>query len=226
MSVRLFSPKALFATFLLLTVALTGCDSGGANETGPVRTSLRFQATYAAPAAKTSGVIDIQEAKMLVRAIKFHGTEDSLDFKTGTLVVNLNPNDPSNTVVVEDIPEGTYKRITFDIHKPEDDETISDPEFKLGASGDQRFSVIVKGTMDGTAFDLRLKNSMKQRLDLVPPLVIAPGAGALNVTMQVDLNRWFVDEDGRALDPTNPSDFDDIEEAVKASFKAEKEEDD
>jgi len=223
MSTRLLKPKALFATYLLLAVALTGCDSGGANETGPIRTTLRFQATYAAPAAKTNGVIDIQEAKMLVRAIKFHSTEDSLDFKTGTLVVNLNPNDPSNTVVVEDIPEGTYKRITFDIHKPEDDETISDPEFKLGTSGDQRFSVIVKGTMDGTAFDLRLKNNMKQRLDLVPPLVIAPGNGALNVTMQVDLNRWFVGEDGRALDA---SDFDDIEEAVKASFKAEKDDDD
>ncbi|RMF59682.1 MAG: hypothetical protein D6746_07915, partial [Bacteroidetes bacterium] len=226
--------RTLLATFLGWTL-LTGCSDSltGIDETEP-RTHttvdeaplrLRMAAVGTTTAAgKLQGAITIDEAKILLKTIKFTPlveSDSSREFKTGMVAVTLNPDGLAHDVAVGAVPPNTYKRVTFKIHKPEDHETPPDPDFKEGTSGDQRFSVIVRGTKDGQPFTLKIRKSMDQRVELVPPLVITDSTTSVTVTLTTDLSSWFVDEDGRMLDPLNPADHDDIADAVKDSFRAE-----
>lgn len=156
----------------------------------------------------------------MLEALTEEGGPEEVEFKTESFVVNLDPSGTANTVAVGEVPPGTYKRITFKIHKPEDREPIPDPDFREGTSGDQRFSVIVEGQRDGVPFELKVRSSMDQRLDLSSALVLDGTEGEVSVTLQADVADWFVDEDGTALDPLDPNDHDAIADAIKRSFRA------
>ncbi len=200
---------------------LSACD--GAPAGGGVEPTIALHVTVEQTLAKSQSAIVVDEAKLLLKNVKFTPLSDDStghEFKTGKIAVNLRLDGEPTEIGVGAVPADVYKRITFKIHKPEDDETPPDPEFKEGTSGQQRFSVIVRGTKDGMPFELKIRKSMDQRVDLVPPLVIDETTGDVNVTLLTDLSAWFVGKDGRALDPMNPADEDEIADAMKASFRA------
>lgn len=220
----------LFAPLSLL-ILFSGCDSTGADGE-QTSLSLSFVAKNALSPAKNissaveSNHVTITEAKMLVRRIEFKSdleddgvADDSLDFQTDPLVVELNLNGSINEVAVSDIQTGSYDEIEFDVHKPEDNETPPDPDFKIGDSGDERFSVIIRGTFNGQNFVYRSNENMEQELELNTPLVISEDTENLNVTLTVDLSQWFVDENGNELDPTNPDNENAIDESIERSFE-------
>ncbi|GIV58157.1 MAG: hypothetical protein KatS3mg042_1070 [Rhodothermaceae bacterium] len=216
---RYLGRYTLALSLLVLTLGLTACDSDPNGDTPQV--TLRIAAENAP--AKGQSAIVIEEAKLLLKNIKFTPVSDDStgrEFKTGMIAVTLNLDGQPNEIAVGTVPPDTYKRITFKIHKPEDDETPPDPDFKEGTSGDQRFSVIVRGSKDGQPFTLKIRKSMDQRVELVPPLVIDETTGDINVTLLADLSRWFVDEQGRGLDPLNFDHHDAIADAIKDSFRA------
>jgi hypothetical protein len=219
-----FSELAWCSTLSLMLFSgliLTGCDSQGSDEEAGVRTTLQFEARYDPVAAKTNGNLVVEEALLLLKSIKFTEEDDDEEeeFRTGSFVVNLDLTGQANPVVVSEVPAGTYKRVTFQIHKPEDHEIPPDPAFREGSSGQQRYSVIVRGQVDGQPFTLKVRESIQQRIDLFPPLVVSDST-AVVVTLQADLNRWFVDEDGQPLDPRVEDDADEIADAIKDSFRA------
>lgn len=216
---RLMSPLLVMMAVLLI---VAGCDSADPAADGEgVRTVLRFEA--AAPAGKTAGPVTVEEAKLLIRAVKFHPVdedEEEQEFVTGPFAVTLDLDGTPNPVAVQSVPPDTYKRVTFDIHKPEDDETPPDPEFKDGTSGQERYSVIVRGTVEGEPFELKVRESIKQRVALVPPLVIDGTTSEVTVTLQADIAQWFVDDEGRLLDPRIEDDADEVADQIKESFRA------
>lgn len=223
--------RTLLLVLFAASVLLSGCNSAGTN--GNISTlSLSFvaqnstQSTQKQSADKQSSHVEIAEAKLLMRRVEFKSdleddgiAEDSLDFKTESFVVLLNIDGSLNEVAVSEVPEGRYDEIEFDVHKPEDNETPPDPDFKIGDSGDERFSVIIRGTFDGEEFLYRSSENMEQEIELASPLVIEENQESLNVTMTVDISRWFVDESGNPLDPTNPDNLNAIDESIERSFE-------
>lgn len=201
----------------LLAFLLAGCDSNSDPEGAQVRFTM--QAAYTPTAAKQAAVV-ITEAKLLVDRIKFHNDDaDSLDFRTGSFAVNLNLNNEPVVVSVGSIPAGVYEHVSFKIHKPEDNETPPDPEFKEGTSGNDRFSVIVKGTYDGQEFVYKSRKTAQQRIDFSPNLVISNPDTTLDVALTVDIDSWFVDEDGQELSPFEERDENDIDDAIRRSIR-------
>jgi len=210
----------LLLASLLLAFGLAGCDSSGVDATDGVRTELRFRAVTSG-VGKSAGHVKVDEAKILVKTVQFNAEDgEEYEFKTESFVVNLDLTGQANTVAVGTVPPGAYERITFKIHKPEDNEAVPDPEFKEGTSGDQRFSVIVKGRVEGEAFVLKVRKSIRQRTEFSPPFVIGEGDDAVTVTLLADVGSWFIGEDGEALDPRVENDADAIADAIKDSFRA------
>ena len=213
----------------LLAVALAACDAVGSGDGGGVPVTLEMRAgssasALAAPAASSRGgaLVTVDEVKLLLKTIKFTRVDDDaeLDFRSEMVAVTLDLSGQATSVAVADIPPDAYKRITFVIHKPEETEPIPDPEFRDGPSGDQRYSVIVRGTADGEPFELKVRESIQQRIELQPPLMIDEGSGPIKVTLLADVGAWFVSEDGDPLDPRLGDDADEIADRIDDTFRA------
>jgi len=211
----------------VLTLTLAACDSVGTGAQNGVPITLEMQVgtmPLARPAAGARGgaLVTVDEVKLLLKTIKFTRVEDdeALDFRSEMVAVTLDLGGAANSVAVADLPPDSYKRITFVIHKPEETEPIPDPEFRDGPSGNQRYSVIIRGTADGEPFELKIRESIQQRLELEPPLVVEEGSGAIKVTLLADVEAWFVAEDGQPLDPRREDDADEIADRIEDTFRA------
>ena len=220
-----------FAGFLLflgvLAFSLAACDVFATSGGDGVPTTLEMRVgtallSHTDAAAHGGALVTLDEVKLLLRTIKFSRVEDDveLDFRSEMIAVTLGLTGSPTSVAVADLPPGAYKRIDFVIHKPGDTEPIPDPEFREGPSGDQRYSVIIRGTVDGEPFELKIRESIQQRLELQSPLVIEEGSGAIKVTLLADVGTWFVSEDGRLLDPRLEADADEIADRIDDSFSA------
>lgn len=229
---RLLAP---LASAVILFIVAAGCDTTDSNSDDTASLTLNLAVQNSGQTSNNvaqSSHLTITEAKILIREIELETdleddglADDSLEFETGPLAVNLNLDGSVNPISVNEVPAGRYDEIEFEIHKPEDNETPPDPDFKIGTSGDERFSVIVHGTYNGQDFLYRSTESMEQEIELNTPLVIEDGQGNINVTLSVDLGQWFVDENGNDLDPTLEDNRDKIDDSIKRSFKAFKDDD-
>ena len=215
------------AVTLLLLFGMSSCDS--TNPTADLSSLSVSFATKGTGMQKDHSLqsthLTITEAKMLIRKIEFENDveddgipDDSLEFEAGPLVVNLQLDGSVNSIAVSNVDPGSYDEIEFEVHKPEDNETPPDPEFKVGTSGDERFSVIVRGSYNGQDFLYRSRVNMEQEIALAQPLILQENQEA-NVTLTVDLSQWFVDQQGNELDPTIVENQDAIDESIKRSFE-------
>lgn len=216
--------KYLF--FVVLPLGLMACTTADNGETTQARINA-FVSNGAAQKAKASNHLSITEAKLLVRDIEFESylDQDSLDFETGPLVINLNLEGGLTEVAVGDIRPGVYDEIEFDIHKPEDNETPPDSDFRIGDSGDERFSIVIRGTIDGEDFLYRSNENFDIELEFNTPITIEEGNQVYDITLNVDMSAWFMDEQGNPLDPRNFDQVNAIDESIERSFEAFKDED-
>lgn len=180
------------------------------------------------PKAINAEGLTIDSARILVRSVKLHhiNDADSMDFKSDSFVLTLDPDNPAREVALSQIPFGVYNKFSFRIHKPEDGETPPDPDFMESASGKDRYSVILNGSYNGEPFEFKFRKSFRQKVDLNPDLVIDEASPAsINVTLEVDLNSWFTDDDGNFINPTSEDAEEEIEDAIKRSFRMFKDND-
>lgn len=228
---KILIQKWLLLAPLALVLSLTGCDSTGADG-NQASLSLSLVTTNSSQTSQKQQVfaqndhVTITEAKMLIRRIEFKNdldddgiADDSLDFQTDPLIMLLNLDGNVNEIAVTKVQPGSYDEIEFDVHKPEDMETPPDPDFRIGDSGDERFSIIITGSYNGQNFVYRSNENMEQELELATPLVITEDTENINVTLKVDVSNWFVDESGNQLDPLNPNNVSDIDDSIERSFE-------
>ncbi|MDX1670742.1 MAG: hypothetical protein R3211_00270 [Balneolaceae bacterium] len=218
---------AVFLPFLLLA-AITACDTTNDNANQPVMSLSATSTTGTQPKAPSSiqsGHVTITAAKFLLKEIEFSSDlnddglpDDSLDFETDMVVVNLSLDGTLNEIIVKEIPPRRYDEVEFEIHKPEDFETPPDPDFKEGTSGDQRFSVIIEGTFNQQSFTYKSRVNMSQEHEFATPLLVEEGQ-EVNVTLLVDISQWFVDANGNDLDPTDPNNASEIDESIERSVE-------
>lgn len=213
------STTGLSALLIVAAACLAGCAKHDSPMSPSPASNLSLGVSAVHQLAKTAhpGLV-IDSAKVLVRNITFRqaGSEDSADVESGSLVLRFVPGDPVSEVAVARIPQGTYDRLTFDIHKPEDLEVPPDPEFRGGSSGNQRYSMIIKGTYNDSAFVYRSRSEFKVELRLQTPLTVADD-GVARITLTFDPFACF-GHHSLVFDPRIVSNEAAIEPAIKGAF--------
>ncbi|MBL7994599.1 hypothetical protein JNM05_04435 [bacterium] len=209
----------------MVFVFFIGCSDSKESDNA----TLSFMTEQVLGKSSVPGALTIDTAKILITRIKFEnqGNSDSSEFRTGAIVVNLNLNGAVQTVDAANIPQGIYDHIKFELHKPNANENIPDPDFITGSSGNDRYSIIIIGTYNSSRFVYRSRNTINQSVNIDPALIIADSIGTANLTLAVNITNWFSDGDGGYLDPTdvNASNVSAIENTIKESFRGFKDND-
>lgn len=162
--------------------------------------------------------VSITEAKALITEVELE-TEpsgSSQHIRIAPFVIYFNTGGALVTVTTGNLPSGTFNKIKFKIHKPEDTEPIPDPEFREGTSGNQRYSFIIKGTYNGSSFVYKSRKSASLVINLPTP--ISTGSNSRNITVLVNPSLWFT-SGGSFLDPRNSVNENQIDDNLKNSFK-------
>ncbi len=135
-------------------------------------------------------------------------------FETGPRLVSLPLDGGVSEQVIAAVPEGTYDRLEFEVHKLSDDngsDILRDRPDLADAS------IRIVGTFNGASFVFVSDESFEQRVELEPPVVVGAGGSDVNVTLSIDIGKWFTNASGMLVDP-NQVDDDIIEDGIDDSF--------
>lgn len=157
----------------------------------------------------------ITEAKALINEIEVENQSPGISVHVAPFVVYFNSNGTIQEIIGGQIPAGSYTKIKFKIHKPEDNETPPDPEFKEGTSGNLRYSFIIKGTYNGNAFVYKSKQSANLIINFTNPVTFS--TNKKNITILFNKRSWFYKNGLR--DPRNPGHENEIDDNIRTSFK-------
>ena len=215
---------------------IAACSSSSAGPSGNSQTQLAFMtsapsagfAASAATAPVTSGghTLDLTQVTLTVDRAELkrvhtdacagdhdesddaHGTSGSAatnttncaEVKIGPTTVDLPLTPGLVTVAANAIPVGTYRVLAVSVSQ-----------------------VRLKGTYDGTAFDVLLPVKVRQEIELSAPLVVADGKPA-SITVNVPVSGWLVNNDHSLVDPSkilaDPSLLAALRARIAASFRA------
>ena len=106
------------------------------------------------------------------------GSDDCGEMKIGPTSIDLPLDGSIVSVPADAIPAGTFQEL----------------ELRLAF-------VRLKGTFDGTAFDVTAATPVRGEIQFTTPLVVAAGT-ATSITVTVPLATWFTNTDGSLLDPS------------------------
>jgi hypothetical protein len=223
-------------SFLVAACADSPTSASGG---GTMRLSLKAISTPPAAAASRSLVpsaasavdsVTLTRARLVLRDIRFHTSEDSLDYRTAPLVLTVQPGSPLQEVSVRSVPPGTYREIEFEVHRIESTDVASLLPVQRAPFADflagERYSIILEGTVypagdgSGVPFTFRSRINERQEFSFDPGLSVSETQDAVNVTMLVDAGSWFRSADGLSIvDPRDPSETDQIENNLKSSIR-------
>lgn len=164
----------------------------------------------------SSDSIIIDEAKALINEVEFEQEPSGIEKEVhiAPFVVHFNITGLT-TIITGQLPEGSYNKIKFKIHKPEDNETPLDPEFKEGTSGNQRFSFIIKGRINGVPFVYKSRKTLELVINLNSSVTVN---GSRNITVAFNKNFWF--RNGSIIiDPRDPQNDDMVDDNIHNSFR-------
>src|SRR5258706_3738460 len=175
----------------------------------------------------TPGILVLDTVKVLIKDIKLNGSgqSDSSNFKTGPFVMNLNFQISVTGITSAFVPVGTYDKIIFDVHKLNTNETVPDPEFIDSVNS---YSVVAKGSFNGTRFVFKSDKSAHQKITF-PGSLVVQATGKSNITLQISPYIWLKDANLLCLDPNDPNNHSTIDNNIKdninGNFKAFKDDD-
>ena len=116
------------------------------------------------------------------------------------------------------IDTGTFNEVEFEIHKPSDDDA-SDASFLQAHPEFADASIRVTGSYNGVAFEYTSDLNAEEEIELSPPLAVA-ASGAAELTLLVDLDRWFRDSAGVLVDPVTANVSGTNEQLVEANIRS------
>lgn len=236
--------KRPFVMMLLLSLGLAACQTtGGPTTAASVQVSFATRAAGAPLLSLTGLASDTQVVggntliitgvELVLRQIELRrvdvttctggtvGDDGCEEFELGPVLVDLPLTAGAEQAFAADVPEGTYSKVDFEIHKPDD----SDPADQAFVQLNPDFadiSIRVTGTFDGVPFVHTTDLDVEQELSLLPNLVVAEGVST-NLTIFVDLSAWYL-IGGALVDPATANKGGANESAVnnniKDSFKA------
>ncbi|MDB4877558.1 MAG: hypothetical protein JWM41_4004 [Gemmatimonadetes bacterium] len=127
-------------------------------------------------------------------------TGNCAEVKIGPTTVDLPLTPGVVSIPANTIPAGTFRQLELSVSQ-----------------------VRLKGTFDGTAFDVSLPVRVRQEVEFATPIVVTDSAPA-SVTVNVPVAGWLVNADGSLVDPskilTTPSLMAAVKARIAASFRA------
>jgi hypothetical protein len=219
--------SAIAAAAVLATTVLAACgDSVGVSTSGQVNMSAatRPASSTAASGASAAAVVPpltltdgtntltITDVQLVLREIELRGADQSTcdssgeghdsceKLELGPILLDLPLGAGATHVFSADVAAGTYNEIEFEIHKPSDDDA-SDVAFRQAHPDLDGVSIRVTGSYNGQDFTYTSDLDAEQEIELSPPLVVG-STGSADLTLMVDLDRWFRDGAGLLVDPT------------------------
>jgi hypothetical protein len=200
------TPGAAAGLALLSDTQATATDTLVLDQVQLVLRDIRFKRVEDSGCEDDSTEHDVRMASLHDGGDDGHdGVRDACEsFNAGPFLLDLplGPGVSHGFSVVVDT--GTYDQLRIKLHKPEDDSgDPKDVQFLADHPDFNRISIRVTGSFNGTPFTFESDVEAEQRMDLVPPLVVAGAAGNVDVTIQVDLSTWFQDGAGNLLDPAS-----------------------
>jgi hypothetical protein len=204
----------LRVTFLVFLVAaftfyINGCKEGDAvvaSVEDNVELSVVSTTESTAPIS-----LEIDQAKLLIKDIKLNaaGGGES-NYKVGPFMLLLDLASNCTFVTSSYVNFGTYDKLKFEIHKLNNNEPLPDPDF---ADSSGRYSIVVKGRVDGISFTFKSALSAHQIRSFPSPMVVTT-AGKVNISLKAKPYMWFM-KNGVMLDPLNELNRNDIELNIK-----------
>lgn len=198
----------------VFTLSMTGCDENG----GITIPSGATELTLSVKSDDALDNITITEAKALVTNIEYERESSGRNqlHHTGPFVINFSLSGSLKELLTGYIVRDKYTKVKFQVHKPEDNESVPDPEFKEGSGENQRYSFIIKGTYNGSSFVYKSKKSMNLVIGMNK--VINVSLKKQNITVVLNETGWF--KNGSAeLNPNDLNNANLIDDNIKNSFK-------
>ncbi len=200
------------AALLILAIA-NGCGDNNVTTTQTDNLDMSVMGS-SDTTADNIGILVLDTVKVLIKDIKLNvanANQDSTNFKVGPYILYLNMTTGVNVITTAMIPAGTYDKVKFDIHKLEDSETISDPDF-IDING--RYSIVVKGRYNGVSFVFKSNKSAHQKITFPGHLQVSE-TGRANITLRIKPYLWFISSTNIYIDPMDPANLNDIENNIK-----------
>jgi hypothetical protein len=152
-----------------------------------------------------------------------HDEHDCAELAVGPTIVTL----PTGTAVTAKfegpIPAGSYSALEARIRpiRADGDHGRASADFLAKNPDWAGKSLIVKGKLNGTT-DFTYTGTPRAEFETAfdPPLTV--GADPVNITVQVDMSKWFLDASGNVIDPatTDPVKQAQIAQNIRRSFRA------
>lgn len=232
------------AARLILPIALLACSESTAGPSAGSRAplSLSFSTKSFKPSASVDGAfrvagdivigaaneLVIKKVEVVLRRAELSKSEGGNcdgdgdfqceDIETAPTLASLPLTAGAKTVVTVQVTPGTYSRLDVEIGAPE----TSNPGTAAFVAANPAFkdkSLRVEGTYKGVPFVFYALLNADLEMKLNPPLAISV-AGPNNITVDVDIARWFKNAAGAALDPSLAANASPILANIRASFRA------
>ena len=217
-------------------LALAACNSTGPTQLADVAVSFKATTPPAAAAlfdgaeAGAANALVLTSVEIVLREIELKRADVSdcdllgenddgcEKFEAGPVLVSVPVDGSVSQEFSLAIPAGSYNEIEFEIHKVSSGDE-EDAQFLAQHPTFDDLSIRVTGTFDGQAFVFETDLDVEQELDLLPALVIGESTGSTNITIQVGLDRWFVDASGQAVNPATGNKGGENESLIKENIK-------
>ena len=224
---------------LSLWLGIVACD-GGTGPANSVSLSVTVPSSGGAAAVGNPALFDLvysdgtstltlTQVELVLREIELERVDDDScddgadsddeceEFEAGPRVFDLPMDGTTETVLtISDVPDGLYDELEIEIHK-----VSSDPEdaaLLLARPDLADVSIKVTGDLDGEDFTFVTGVEEEFEFEFSPPL--DSSAGAINVTLSIDVESWFRAQNGTLLDPSDEANRSQIENNIEQSFEA------
>ncbi len=129
------------------------------------------------------------------------GADECAEIESGPQLVNLplgGEGAPTLATIPVPIPTGTYSELELKL-RPLNPRSGEDRAFIAAHPDLAGVSARVRGTWDGVPFEYATSLDEEIELDFSPPLEVAESG--VNITVNLDVLRWFRNADGTLIDP-------------------------
>lgn len=215
--------KKITIKLLLLILGISfilkfeGCDQNGGITIPSGASQLTVSVKSDDTLSDNPVSITITEAKALISTVELERQSDSKNElqQTGPFVFHFNLDGTIEAMETQYIIMDNYTKLKFQLHKPGQNETTTDLEFKDGDSASQRYSFIIKGIYNGNSFIYKSKQSANLVINF--DQVVNLNLDKTNITVLFNKLKWF--SNGSAvLDPNDVQNESLIDNNISTSF--------
>jgi hypothetical protein len=215
----MMSRPVLTSVAALATIVLAACDAGGPSTSAQVNFSVATQPSAAAATGTGSSesftdgsnTLVIDRVQLVVREIELKRVEattscgesghdgcERLELGPILLDLPLGAGGVAHSFTVP-VTAGSYDEVELEIHPASHDDT-PDAAFVQAHPELAGVSVQVDGTFNGVGFSYTSDLGAEEEIELRPALTVAESRTA-DLTLLVDLDRWFRTGAGLLIDP-------------------------